>query len=136
MFFGRALNTNLPRPTHVHHSYEERYINQSADGDVLATRNFQKNDPVWIKINDHLPWKPGVILNIHPNQSFDVKVEDKVYQHNTHHLTRRYPKKVPNFVSDDSHSVNPKRTLRCQPRVKMPCIPIQATMQKDFIYSF
>ena len=80
MFFGHALNTNLPRPTHVHRSYEERYINRSADGDVPATRNFQKNDLVWIKINDHLPWKPGVIVNIHPNQSFDVKVEDKVYR--------------------------------------------------------
>ena len=51
MFFGHVLNTNLPRPTHVHQSYEERYINQNADGDVPATRNFQKNDPVWIKIN-------------------------------------------------------------------------------------
>ena len=74
-------------------------------------------------------------MNVRPNQSFDVKVEDKVYQHNTHHLMRRYPKKVPNFVSDgDSHSETPKRTLRHWPRVKMPRIPVQAMMQKDFIY--
>ena len=26
MFFGHALNTNLPRATHVHHSFEERNI--------------------------------------------------------------------------------------------------------------
>ena len=57
-------------------------------------------------------------MNIHPNQSFDLKVEDKVYRRNMHHLTRRYPKKisspvVPNSVSNDSDSVTPKRTLRC-----------------------
>ena len=134
MFFGCALNTNLPRPTHVHHSYEERYINRSADRDVPASRNFQ-NDPVWIKINDRLPWKPGVTVNIRPNQLFDVKVEDKVYRSNMYHLTRRYPKKISSpLVPEDGDNVTPKRTLKHRPRVKMPCIPIQAMMQKDFIY--
>ena len=46
---------------------------------------------VWIEINDHLPWKPGVIVNICPNQSFDVKVEDKVYHRNTHHFNKKVP---------------------------------------------
>ena len=134
MFFGRTLNTNFPRPTHVHHSYEERYINKSADGDVPDTRNFQKNDPVWVKINDHLPWRPEVTVNIHPNQSFDVKVEDKVYHCNTHNLRRRYPKKtISPEVPNDGGNVTPKRTLRRRPRVKMSHIPVQDMMQ-DFIY--
>ena len=134
-FFGCMLNTNLPRPTHVHQSYEERYINQDASGNLLATRDFKENDPVWVKVNEHLPWKSGVIVKVHPNQSFDVQIDDKVYCRNTHNLTRRYPR-VPNLnLSKDSPIKDtPQRLLRHQPKVKMPHIPVQATMQKDFIY--
>ena len=78
IFFGRPLNTNLPRPGILHQSYDERYINQSASGGNLpSTRDFSENDPVWIKINKHLPWKPGIVIKVHPNQSFDVQVDDK-----------------------------------------------------------
>ena len=78
IFFGHSLNINLPRPGRVHKSYEERYINQDANGDLLSTRNFKENDPVWVKISKHFPWKPGIIMKVCPNQSFDVQVDEKV----------------------------------------------------------
>ena len=57
IFFGHTLNTNLPRPTPVHHSYEDRFVNQSECGGLASTRNFKENDPVLVKISDHFPWK-------------------------------------------------------------------------------
>ena len=95
IFFGRTLNTNLLKPTPIHQSYEERYINQDARSGLASTRNFKENDP-WVKISEYFPWKPGIIVRVYPNQSFDVQVDDKVYRHNTHHLSRRYPM-MPNF---------------------------------------
>ena len=106
IFFGHPLNTNLPRPGTVHQSYDERYINQGASGNLSSTRHFSENDPVWVKINEHFPWKPGIVVKVHPNQSFDVRVDDKVYCHNTHHLTRRYPCRVPNTF-ENSEDDNP-----------------------------
>ena len=92
LFFGCPLNTNLPKPGVIHKSYKERYINQDPSGEVPSTRNFQENDPVWVKISEHYPWRPGTIVRIHPHNSFEVQVDDKVYRCNTHHLMRRYPK--------------------------------------------
>ena len=79
LFYGRSLNTNLPKPTTVHKSYEERYINQDSSGEVPSTRNFQINDPVWVKISEHYPWRPRTIVQIRPHDLFDVQVDDKVY---------------------------------------------------------
>ena len=118
----------------VHKLYEDRYINQDDSGNLPSTRNFVENDPVWVKISKHLPWWLGIIVKVHDNQSFDVQVDDKTYCHNTHHLTRRYPR-VP--ISEDDGPVpkeSPQRVLQRQPKVKMPWIPVQATVQKDFIY--
>ena len=93
-----------------------------------------KNDPVWVKISEHLPWKPGIIVKVCANQSFDVQVDDKTYHCNTHHLTRRYLR-VPISENDSSVSKeSPQRVLQSRPQVKMPPIPVQATTQKDFIY--
>ena len=91
IFFGWSLHTNLPRPGMVHSGYEDRYINKEATGMVPSTRDFIVHDPVWIKVNDALPWKKGVIISVHDYESYDVQVDGKVY-HNTHHLMRRYPK--------------------------------------------
>ena len=79
LFFGCPLNTNLPKPGVIHKSYEERYINQDPSGEVPSTRNFQENDPVWVKISEHYPWRPGTVIIICPHDSFDVQVDDKVY---------------------------------------------------------
>ena len=132
LFFGCSLNTNLPKPGVVHKSYKERYINQDPSGELPSTRNFQENDPVWVKISEHYPWRPGTIVRICPHDSFDVQVDDKVYRHNTHHLTRRYPREI---ASDkDSPFHEPRKSLRRRPKFAMPHIPVQATMQKDFEY--
>ena len=76
-------------------------MNQDSSGEVLGTRNFQINDPVWVKISEHFPWRPGTVVKIRPHNSFDVQVDDKVYRCNTHHLTRRYPRGI---VSKDKES--------------------------------
>ena len=134
LFFGHVLNTNLPKAETVHKLYEDRYIHQDDNGDLPSTRNFMENDPVWVKVNDHLPWKPGIVVNVCPNHSFDVQIDGKMYCHNTHHLTRRYPR-VPISKDDGPMSDGtPQRVLQSWPKVKMPQIPVQATMQKDFAY--
>ena len=46
IFFGCPLNTNLPRPGNILESYDDRYINQSAGGNLPPTRDFSENDPV------------------------------------------------------------------------------------------
>ena len=134
LFFGRILNTNLPKVETVHKLYEDRYINQDDSGDLPSTRNFVENDPVWVKVSEHLPWQPGIIVKVCDNQSFDVQVADKMYHCNTHHLTRRYPRV--SIPEDDGPmpKESPQRVLQRWPKVKMPQIPVQATMQKDFIY--
>ena len=103
-----------------------------------STHNFVVNNPVWIKLNEDLPWKKGVIVKVHDHQSYMVQVDGRMYQWNTHHLTRRYPKVDENPVEsdreDDSIEDIPHRTLRSRPRVKMPRIPPQATVQQDFSY--
>ena len=87
IFFGCPLNNNLPRPGAVHQSCEERYINQGASGNLPSTRNFSENDAVWVKISEHFPSKPGIVVKVCPNQSFNMQVDDNVYCYNTHHLT-------------------------------------------------
>ena len=87
IFYGYSLNTNFPRPNLIHPSYEDRFINQDASGILPSTRNFEEDDPVWVKINKHFPWRPGIIVKVCPNQSFDVQVDDKMYHHNVHYLS-------------------------------------------------
>ena len=91
LFYGCSLNTNLPKSIFVHKSYKERCINKELSGEVPSTRNFQIKDAVWVKISEHFPWRPGTVVKVCPHDSFDVQVNDKIYRHNTHHLTRRYP---------------------------------------------
>ena len=99
---------------------------------------FVVDDPVWIKLNDDLPWKKGVITKVHDHQSYNVQVDGKVYCHNTHHLTRRYPHGDPNYIEnnrqEDPVGDMPQRSLRQRHRVKMPRIPPQAMVQTDFSY--
>ena len=136
--FGWSLHTNLPRPGMVHSGYEDRYINKETTGMVLSTRNFTVQDPVWIKINDTLPWKKGIIVSVHDHESYNVQVDGKVYRRNTHHLTRKYPKMDTNPAESDRENDptgdTPQRTLRPRHRVRMPRIPPQATVQADFSY--
>ena len=130
--------TNLPKPSIVHPEYENQYINQNTQGDVPSTRNFVVDDPVWIKLNEDLPWKKGVIIKVHDHQSYGVQVDGKVYCCNTHHLTRRYPRVDKNPVEsdreDDPIGDTSQKTLRPRQRVKMPRIPLQATVHQDFSY--
>ena len=138
IFFGWSLYTSLPKPSMVHAGYEDRYINKAATGTVPSTRNFIVKDPVWVKLNEDLPWKKGVIIKVCDHQSYDVKVDGKVYCHNTHHLTRRYPQVDENPIESDREEDpigdTPQRSLRQRNRVKMPRIPPQAMVQTDFSY--
>ena len=125
-----SLHTNLPKPSIVHAGYEDRYINKEATGVLPSTRDFAVDDPVWVKLNEDLPWRKGTIVKVHDHQSYIVQVDDRVYQRNTHHLTRRYPWVDENPVEsdreDDPIGDTPQRTLRPRHRVKMPRIPLQA----------
>ena len=144
IFFGWALYTNLLKPGMVHAEYENRYINQDTQGDVPSTRNFMVNDPVWIKLNEDLPWKKGVIIKVHDYQSYTVQVDGWIYHCNTHHLTRRYPR-VDVYPRVDENPVESdredypvrdtsQRTLRPRHRVKMSIITLQATVHEEFLY--
>ena len=79
-----------------------------------------------------------VIVKVHDHQSYTVQVDGKMYQRNTHHLTRRYPWVDENLVEndreDDPIRDTPQRMLRPRHRVKMPRIPMQATVHQDFSY--
>ena len=139
IFFGRSLHTNLPKPSMVHTEYKDRYINQdqNTQGNKPSTHSFVVNDTVWIKLNEDLPWKKGVIAKVHDHQSYMVQVDGRMYQQNTHHLMRRYPQvdegeNVESDREDDPIGDTPQRTLRPRHRVKMPRIPLQATVQQDF----
>ena len=140
IFFGQSLHTNLPKPGMVHAGYEDRYINKEATGEVPSTRNFNVQDPVWIKISENIPWQKGTIVSVCDHKSYDVQVhgDRKVYRRNTHHLTRRYPRVDENPVKsdreDDPIGDTPQRTLRPRQRVKMPRIPLQATVHQEFSY--
>ena len=142
IFFGQSLHTNLPKLGMIHTDYENRYINQGTQGSTPNTRNFGVNDPVWIKLNDDLPWKCGIIEKVHDHQSYTVQVDGKKYRRNTHYLTRRYPRDGANRDSantegDDDFSDTPQKTqknLRPRQKVKMPRIPLQATVYQDFSF--
>ena len=64
LFFGHVLNTNLPKAEAVHKLYEDRYINQEDSNNLPCTRSSSENDPVWVKINEHLPWWPGIVVKV------------------------------------------------------------------------
>ena len=106
-------------------------INKSS-GEVPSTRKFQVKDAMWVKISEHFPWRPGTVVKVHPHDSFDVQVDDKVYRRNTHHLTRRYPRGIDR--DKISPIREPRKELRHRPKFAMPHIPVQATVQKDFEY--
>ena len=114
IFFGWSLHTNLPKPGMVHTDYENRYINQDTQGNAPNTHNFVVNDPVWIKLNNDLPWKSGIIEKVHDHQSYMARVEGRMYQHNTHHLTRRYPRHNASVERerDDLGEDTPQKKLR------------------------
>ena len=95
---------------------------------------FKKMTLCGVKSCEHYPWRSGTIVRIRPHSSFDVQVNDKVYRHNTHHLTRRYPREIASDKDKDSPFHQPRKALRCRPKFVMPRIPVQATMQKDFEY--
>ena len=137
IFFGQSLHTNLPKPGMVHTDYENRYINQDAQGVTPNTRNFGVNDPVWVKLNNDLLWKCGLIEKVYDNQSYTVQVEGKMYRRNTHHLTRRYPRDGAS-IEQEGHDLSdtPQKTHKLRPRhkVKMPRIPPQATVYQDFSF--
>ena len=138
LFFGQSLHTNLPKPGTVHSGYEERYINQSATGEMSESRKFKKDDLVWIKLGENLPWTKGVVVQDCGHDSFDVEANGKVYRRNTHHLTRRYPRGAENSVcingEEDPIGDTPQRVLRHRPKLKMPRIPPQAMVYRDFMY--
>ena len=69
MFFGQSLHTDLPQPGMVNSGYEDRYINKEASGDIPSSRNFDVNDPVWIKLNEDLPWNKSVDVRVRDHQS-------------------------------------------------------------------
>ena len=81
IFFGRSLHTNLPKLGMVHAEYENRYINQdqNTEGNTPNTCNFAVSDPVWIKLNDDLPWKKGVIEKVQDHQSYMAQVDGRLY---------------------------------------------------------
>ena len=81
IFFGQSLHTNLPKPSMVHTEYKDRYINQdqNTQGNIPNTCNFVVNDPVWIKLNEGLPWKKGVIAKVHDHKSYMVQVDGRMY---------------------------------------------------------
>ena len=86
-------------------------------------------------------WKCGIIEKVHDHQSYTVQVEGKRYHRNTHYLTRRYPRDGANGANteedDDFSGDNPQKTqknLRPRQKVKMPRIPLQATMYQDFSF--
>ena len=115
----------------VHTDYENRYINQETQGVTPNTHNFGVNDPVWVKLNDDLPWKCGIVEKVHDHQSYMVQVEGKMYHCNTHHLTRRYPRDVASIEQEGIDLSNtPQKTHKLRPRhkVKMPRILLQATV--------
>ena len=97
------------------------------------TRNFSVNDPVWIKLNDDLPWKHGIIEKVHDHQSYTVQVEGKTYRRNTHYLTRRYPRDGAS-IEQEGDDFSPQKNLRPRHKVKMPRIPLQATVYQDFSF--
>ena len=138
IFFGWLLHRNLPKPSMVHAGYEDRYINKESTGVVPNTRNFTVHDPVWIKINDSLPWQKGIVASVCNHQAYDVQVDGKVYHHNTHHLTRRYPRVGENPIENSEEETHigdePQRNLRQRQRVKMLRFPPQAVVQADFSY--
>ena len=70
-------------------------------GMTPSTRNLAMQDPVWIKIDENVPWQKGIIVSVRDHESYDVQVDGKVYRRNTHHLTRRYPRVDENPVESD-----------------------------------
>ena len=53
---------------------------------------YRNHDLVWCKVNPNTKWKPGKIVQVLPNQSHIVKLEnDHELRRNEHHISGQHP---------------------------------------------
>ena len=56
--------------------------------DEPMTSKFRNHNPVWCKANPNTKWKPGKIIDVLPNQSYFIELEDyRQFRRNEHHIT-------------------------------------------------
>ena len=52
---------------------------------------YGKDQSVWIKLDPNTKWVPGNIIQILPNQSYEVTLMDgRIFRRNEHHITLRW----------------------------------------------
>ena len=90
VFFGHTLKAHLPIYQSITNTCTLGTENSAAltQNDILS--KYGEDQEVWIKLDSQSKWMPGKIVQVLPNQSYNVKPLDGcVFQRNQHHLTRR-----------------------------------------------
>ena len=53
---------------------------------------FKNHDAIWCKVDPNTKWKPGHIIDVLPNQSYLIELEDgRQFRRNKHHIAGQHP---------------------------------------------
>ena len=137
VFFGCTLKAHMP----IYHSLNNTCTLGTENSDAFAQNDipsmFSEGQDVCIKLDSNTKWMPGKIIQILPNQNYNVKLSDGcIFQRNQHHITRRLSCLKPRATSEAVDSV-PVKSYNLRPRkfskhVQRPDIPAKAAEGSDF----
>ena len=83
-FFNRQCKANLP-------IFKTSASNHDIREPIMMSK-YKNHDLVWCTFDPNSKWKAGRILNVLPNQSYLVQLDDgKQFRRNEHHITGWHP---------------------------------------------
>ena len=102
----------------------------------MMMSKFINHYAIWCKVDPNTKCKPGHIVNVLPNQSYLIELDDgRQFRRNEHHITGRHPcngTKLPDDIktsSDQSASLYNLRP-RIKQNVKWPSYPVNVEQSK------
>ena len=80
-------------------------------GDPVMISKYRNHDLVWCKLDPNTKWKPGKIIEVLPNKSYVIILEDNhEFRRNEHHITGQHPCNGANLPDNVKTSPEVKQT--------------------------
>ena len=140
-FYGHQLKAHLPLYRSANFQTLENTCTLDAETEGAENVNdipskFNMNQSIWVKLDANTKkWEPGKIVEILPNRSYTVKLNDgRIFRRNEHHLTRRsgcIKHRTTSEAENTQHAYNlcPRKSKKS---VSWPDFPIRNTEPVDF----
>ena len=116
-FFKHQLKANVP----IFGSTQQA-SDHNRDEQPMMTSKFRNHDAIWCKVNPNIKWRPGHIIDVLPNQSYLIELEDgRQFRKNEHHITGHHLHPRNGAKPPDDIKMSPEQSYNSynlRPRVK------------------